>query len=112
MHAKEPTLQGAKGTVMDADEWEMKYCDLQIRGHLGSGQFGDVSLAFLTNPICTPRVKSYIDRMCAQGDSLSLSCAVAMKSIRGTINSNECIWYYIMLNLVYIHKMPTCLCLH
>ena len=73
---------------MDEDEWEMKYCDLQIQGHLGSGQFGDVSLAFLTNPACTTRVKSYFDRMCTQGDSLSLSCAVAVKSVKGTMNSD------------------------
>ena len=79
-------MHGAKGTVKDVDEWEMKYSDLQIRGHLGSGQFGDVSLAFLTNPTCTPRVKSYVDRMYAQGDSLSSSCAVAMKAIKGTMN--------------------------
>jgi serine/threonine protein kinase len=85
----ESTLQCTKDTVMDEDEWEMKYCDLQIQGHLGSGQFGDVSLAFLTNPACTTRVKSYFDRMCAQGDSLSLSCAVAMKSVKDDIPSHE-----------------------
>ena len=97
-------MQCAKDSVrlIEKDEWEMKYCDLQIRGHLGSGQFGDVSLAFLTNPTCTPIVKSYIDRMCTQGDSLSLSCAVAMKSIKGTININD-----YLHGLVY--KMPTSL---
>ena len=37
----------------------MKHTDLDLQGHLGKGQFGDVVLAILKNTLCTSRVKTY-----------------------------------------------------
>ena len=73
-----------------ADEWEMKHSDLEIQGHLGKGQFGDVNLAFLKSTLCTSRVKTYIDRMVMQGDSLSTSKTVAVKYLKGKISCVNC----------------------
>ena len=66
-----------------ADEWEMKHSDLELQGLLGKGQFGDVVLAFLKSTSCTSRVKTHIDRMVMQGDSLSTSKTVAVKFLKG-----------------------------
>ena len=72
------------------DEWEMKHSDLEILGHLGKGQFGDVVLAFLKSTSCTSKVKKYIDRMVMQGDSLSTSKTVAVKYLKGEKSSVNC----------------------
>ena len=74
-----------------SDEWEMKHSDIEIQGHLGKGQFGDVVLAFLKNKSCTSKVKTYIDRMVMQGDSLSTSKTVAVKYLKG---ERSCVNYY------------------
>ena len=73
-----------------ADEWEMKHSDLELQGHLGKGQFGDVVLAFLKSTSCTSRVKTYIDRMVMQGDSLSTSKTVAVKYLKGEKSCVNC----------------------
>ena len=73
-----------------SDEWEMKHSDIEIQGHLGKGQFGDVVLAFLNSTSCTNRVKKYIDRMVIQGDSLSTSKTVAVKYLKGEKSCANC----------------------
>ena len=72
------------------DEWEMKHSDLELQGRLGKGQFGDVVLAFLKSTSCTSRVKTYIDRMVMQGDSLSTSKTVAVKYLKGKKSCVNC----------------------
>ena len=62
----------------------LKRSDLEIQGHLGAGQFGDVALAFLKSTTCTSRVKSYVDRVVAQGNTLASSKAVAVKFLKGS----------------------------
>ena len=73
-----------------SDEWEMKHSDLELQGCLGKGQFGDVVLAFLKNTLCTSRVKTYINRMVMQGDSLSTSKTVAVKYLKGEESCVNC----------------------
>ena len=73
-----------------SDEWEMKHSDIEIQGHLGKGQFGDVVLAFLKSTSCTSRVKKYINRMVIQGDSLSTSKTVAVKYLKGEKSCANC----------------------
>ena len=66
------------------ESWALNHSDLKIQGHLGTGQFGDVVLAFLKSTTCTSRVKSHVDRMVAQGNTLASSKAVAVKFLKGS----------------------------
>jgi serine/threonine protein kinase len=84
------TLHHPTANLPNVEEsWELKHSDLAIQGHLGTGQFGDVVLAFLKNTTCTSRVKSHVDRMIAQGNTLTSSKVVAVKFLKDSIASDN-----------------------
>ena len=69
--------------ILAADEWEISPDDLELQEKLGKGQFGDVKLALVKNMSCTSKLRNYVDRQVAGGESLSTSRAVAVKYLRG-----------------------------
>ena len=69
--------------ILAADDWEISPDDLELQGSLGKGQFGDVKLALVKNMSCTSKLKNYMVRQVAAGESLSTSRAVAVKYLRG-----------------------------
>ena len=79
---------GESATLSD---WEMTHSHLELLGDLGTGQFGDVKLAYLKTMTCTRRVRNYVDRMIKLGNSMSTLNAVAVKYLKGNYTTAVCV---------------------
>jgi serine/threonine protein kinase len=71
------------------DDWEISPDDFKLQGNLGKGQFGDVKIALIENMSCTSKLRNYMDRRVAAGESLSTSSAVAVKYLRDTTTNEK-----------------------